>query len=124
MALRKPATASSSSSNHLRRSDQLDRQFFLGFIRTHILYHAAEAPICGVDITEELSHHGYRLSPGTLYPTLHGLTAARYLRSVSKVKSGRVRKYYTITPRGRWALGQAKKRLKELVKEVLAGDSP
>jgi PadR family transcriptional regulator, regulatory protein PadR len=110
------------SSNHLRRSDQLDRQFFLGFVRTHILFHAAEAPICGVEITEELAHHGYRLSPGTLYPTLHGLTAAGYLRPTPKVESGRVRKYYTITPRGRWVLGEAKKRLKELVKEVLEGE--
>ncbi len=107
------------ASTHLRRSDQLDRQLFLGFIRTHILFHAAEAPICGVEITEELAHHGYRLSPGTLYPVLHGLAAARYLRCVSKVESGRVRKYYRITPRGQWALGEARKRLKELVKEVL-----
>lgn len=107
------------SSNHLRRSRQLDRQFFLGFVRTHILFHAAEAAICGVGITAELARHGYRLSPGTLYPILHALAAAGYLRCVSKVENGRVRKYYTITARGRWALDEAKKRLKELVKEVL-----
>jgi DNA-binding PadR family transcriptional regulator len=107
------------STNHLRRSDQLDRQFFLGFVRTHVLFHAAESPICGVEITEELSHHGYRLSPGTLYPLLHGLAITGYLRCRPKVESGRVRKYYTVTSRGRWALGEAKKRLRELVKEVL-----
>jgi len=105
--------------SHLRRLDQLDRQFFLGFVRTHILFHAAEAPIFGVEITEELARHGYRLSPGTLYPILHGLAAAGYLRRASKVENGRVRKYYSITSQGRWALGEAKKRLKELVKEVL-----
>ena len=110
------------SLSHLRRSDQLDRQLFLGFIRTHILFHAAEAPTCGVEITEELARHGYRLSPGTLYPTLHSLAADGYLRCVPKLESGRVRKYYTITPHGRWALGEAKKRLKELVKEVLEGE--
>jgi PadR family transcriptional regulator, regulatory protein PadR len=109
------------SANHLRRSDQLDRQFFLGFVRTHILFHAAESAICGVEITEELSHHGYRLSPGTLYPILHGLANSGYLRCSPKVQSGRVRKYYTTTSRGRWALGEAKKRLTELVKEVLGG---
>jgi PadR family transcriptional regulator PadR len=107
------------SATHLQRSNQLDRQLFLGFVRTHILFHAAESPICGVEITEELSHHGYRLSPGTLYPLLHGLASSGYLRCSPKVKSGRVRKYYTITSRGRWALGEAKKRLTELVKEVL-----
>jgi PadR family transcriptional regulator PadR len=106
----------------LRRSDQLDRQFFLGFVRTHILFHAAEGPICGVEITEELSHHGYRLSPGTLYPVLHGLARLGYVRCVPKVEQGRVRKYYAITAHGQWALGKAKERLKELVKEVLEGE--
>lgn len=119
---RKSSTAL--SPNHLRRSDQLDRQLFLGFVRTHILFHAAESPICGVEITEELSHHGYRLSPGTLYPLLHRLATTGYLRCIPKVESGRVRKYYSITPHGRWALGEAKKRLKELVKEVLEEEEP
>jgi PadR family transcriptional regulator, regulatory protein PadR len=107
------------SSRGYRRSDQLDRQLFLGFVRTHVLFHAAEGSICGVEITEELSHHGYRLSPGTLYPLLHALAEAGYLRCMPKVVQGRTRKYYTITKRGRWALGEAKKRLKELVEEVL-----
>ncbi len=106
-------------STDYRRSDKLDRQFFLGFVRTHILFHAAEEAICGVEISEELSRHGYKLGPGTLYPVLHALADAGYLRCVSKVENGRVRKYYTITPRGRWALAEAKKRLKELVREVL-----
>lgn len=117
-----PKSSASGSPDPLRPSDQLDRQLFLGFIRTHILFHAAETPICGVDITQELTDHGYRVSPGTLYPALHGLAASRYLRCVSKVERGRVRKYYMITPHGRWALGEAKKRLKELVKEVLERD--
>ena len=106
-----------------QRVDKLDRQLFLGFVRTHILFHASEAPICGVEITDELERHGYHLSPGMLYPTLHGLTAARYLRCHSTIKNGRVRKYYRITPHGQRALGEAKKRLRELVKEVLEGDA-
>ncbi|GKS57922.1 PadR family transcriptional regulator [Nitrospira sp.] len=110
-------------SDTFRRADKLDRQLFLGFVRTHILFHASESPICGVEITDELGRHGYHLSPGMLYPTLHGLTAARYLRCYSKVKNGRVRKYYSITSHGRWALGEAKKRLKELVKEVLESET-
>lgn len=87
-------------SSDLRRSENLDRQLFLGFIRTHILFHADEEPICGVGITEELTHHGYHVGPGTLYPVLHGLAAAGYLRCICKVEQGRVRKYYRITPQG------------------------
>ena len=49
------------------------RHLFTGFVRLHILYHAAKEPICGVEIMEELRHHGYKIGPGTLYPVLHGL---------------------------------------------------
>ena len=54
---------------------------FGGFVRMHILHHAAEAPICGVDIIAELARHGYRLSPGTLYPVLHELEKTGCLKA-------------------------------------------
>jgi DNA-binding PadR family transcriptional regulator len=95
------------------------RQLFLGFVRTHILYHAIAEAVCGVDLSEELARHGYRLSPGTLYPTLHGLEAAGYLRCTPELRNGRLRKRYRITPTGRWALEEARKRIRELVEEVL-----
>jgi DNA-binding PadR family transcriptional regulator len=95
------------------------RQLFLAFVRTHILYHAASEPVCGVDLSEELGRHGYRLSPGTLYPMLHGLEAEGYLRCASELHAGRRRKCYRITATGRWALGEARKQIKELVEEVL-----
>ena len=100
-------------------TQRMVRQFFLGFVKIHILHHAAEEPVCGVDLAEELARHGYRLSPGTLYPTLHGLEAAGYLRCDSELRAGRRRKCYTITPPGRWALAQARKQIKELVEEVM-----
>jgi len=97
----------------------LDREFFLGFIKIHILYHASKEPIFGVEIAEELARHGYRLSPGTLYPTLHRLKKEGYLESVAKVIGGRVRKYYQITAEGKLVLEQSKKKISELVTEVI-----
>jgi DNA-binding PadR family transcriptional regulator len=97
----------------------LDRNFFLGFIKIHILYHAAEKPIFGVEMTEELARHGYRLSPGTLYPTLHRLEKENYLKSSSEVVNGKVRRYYVITEKGKVALDEAKMKIRELVTEVL-----
>jgi len=97
----------------------LDREFFLGFIKIHILYHASKESICGVEIWEELGRHGYRLSPGTLYPTLHRLEKEGYLESISKVISGRVRKYYQATAEGKLVLEQSKKKIRELVTEVI-----
>ena len=97
----------------------LDREFFLGFIKIHILYHAAKEPIFGVEIAEELARHGYKLSPGTLYPTLHRLEKEGYLESSSKVVNGRVRKYYQATAGGKLVLEQARRKIRELVIEVL-----
>ena len=68
----------------------LDREFFLGFIKIHILYHASKEPIFGVELAEELARHEYGVSPGTLYPTLHRLEKEGYLESNSKVVRGRV----------------------------------
>jgi DNA-binding PadR family transcriptional regulator len=97
----------------------LDREFFLGFIKIHILYHASKEPIFGVEIAEELARHGYRVSPGTLYPTLHRLEKEGYLESFSKVVNGRVRKYYQATARGKLVMEQSKEKIRELVTEVI-----
>ena len=95
------------------------KDFFLGFVKIHILYHASQEPIYGVEILEELGRHGYRLSPGTVYPTLHRLTRDGYLRQRSEVVDGKVRKYYTTTDRGLAALDEARRKITELVDEVL-----
>ena len=97
----------------------IEREFFLGFIKIHILYHASKEPIFGVGIVEELSRHGYYLSPGTLYPTLHRLAKEGYLKQDSKLVGGKVRKYYTTTDSGLEALKQARDKISELVDEVL-----
>src|SRR5437660_5574389 len=91
------------------------RDFFLGFIRIHVLHHAAEEPVYGLWLIEELSRLGYALSPGTLYPILRDLADGRYLR----LERGRIRKYYWITARGRRALASARTQIIELMREVL-----
>ena len=97
----------------------LDREFFLGFIKIHILYHASKEPIFGVEIAKELARHGYSISPGTLYPMLHRLEKEGYLESSSKVVNGKVRRYYQATAEGKLVLEQSKKKIRELVTEVI-----
>jgi DNA-binding PadR family transcriptional regulator len=100
------------------------RDFFLGFIKIHVLHHAAAEPIYGVAIMDELRRHGYDVGPGTLYPVLHSLATSQYLRRLDRVVNGKVRKYYTITPAGRQALASAKRQIRELVDEVLQAGAP
>jgi PadR family transcriptional regulator PadR len=102
----------------------LVREFFLGFIKIHVLHHAAREPVYGLALIEELGRHGYRLGPGTLYPLLHGLEAAGYLSQEPRVVNGRVRKYYVATPLGLEALATARQRVRDLVEEVLEGRGP
>jgi len=95
------------------------RNIFLGFIRIHILHHAYEGEIFGVEMMDELRRHGYSISSGTLYPILHSLEKDGYLTRRDEVVSGKVRKYYRITEKGVNALGEAKKKIQELVEEVM-----
>jgi PadR family transcriptional regulator PadR len=95
------------------------RETFLGFIRVHLLHHAAKQPIFGTEMIDELRRHGYKVSPGTLYPTLHGLEDAGYLRSEQQVVGGKVRRYYRGTARGAKALEKLKTKIRELTEEVL-----
>lgn len=95
-----------------------DKDLYSGLIRLHILYHAGEGPIFGLEIIQELARHGYQLSPGTLYPLLHGLEKRGYLRSESSNVSGHLRRVYTITPKGKKALNRAKEKVRELFGEL------
>ena len=100
------------------------RDFFLGFIKIHILHHAAQEPIYGLAMIEELRRHGYKVGPGTIYPVLHGLQASGYLTREDRVIGGKVRKYYAITSEGRDALEEVRAKIAELTHEVVEGHGP
>jgi DNA-binding PadR family transcriptional regulator len=67
---------------------------------------------------EELEEHGYQMSPGTLYPILHGMEASGLLHREERIVAGKVRKYYGITEKGKEILEEAKKKAFELFKEI------
>ena len=94
------------------------RGLFTGFVKLHVLHHACHQPIFGLGMIEELARHGYRLSPGTLYPIVHGLEKKGLLRSKRQQVNGKIRRVYSATPRGRKALEAAKQRVRELFGEL------
>ncbi|WP_219415467.1 PadR family transcriptional regulator [Pseudonocardia nigra] len=98
------------------------REFLRGAVRLHILHHAAEQDIHGAWMTQELARHGYQISPGTLYPTLHRLEADGLLTSQQRVVDGRTRRVYRATDAGREALAADRAALAELAREVLHHD--
>lgn len=95
------------------------RDVFLGFMRVHVLHHAAAEPIFGLEMMKELKRHGYDISAGTLYPLLHSLEASGVLRSKLVLVRGKNRKYYRTTKAGDALLTELRAKVSELVGEVL-----
>ena len=95
-----------------------EKELYSGLIRLHILHHAAKGRIYGNWVIEELGRHGYKLSPGTLYPILHALERKGYLRSTEKRDGRQLRRFYRATASGRKALATAKLKVRELVGEL------
>lgn len=95
------------------------RELYSGFIRLHILYHAGKETVFGQWLIEELDRHGYKISPGTLYPVLHNMENKGYLSSEKILHEGKYRRIYKITKKGRKALEAANLKVKELFKELI-----
>jgi DNA-binding PadR family transcriptional regulator len=95
------------------------REFLRGAVCLHILHHAAKGEIHGARMSEELAEHGHRISPGTLYPTLHRMEADGLLVSRQITVDGRSRRVYRATTEGRRALRETKRALRELADELL-----
>ena len=93
---------------------------FASFIELHILYHASEKPVYGLWLIQELGEHGYKISPGTLYPLLHSMQSSGLLRNRNSIFNGKIRKYYSITPKGHRHLQRTKRQVSEVIQEVFS----
>lgn len=88
------------------------RDLLSGLVRMHILFHASQEEVYGVWLIDELAHHGYRLSAGTLYPMLHKMVRDGYLTVRSERDGRTVRKLYSATEKGRAGLAVARERVR------------
>lgn len=95
------------------------RDFLRGAVRLHVLHHAAEGQVHGAWMAAELARHGYNISPGTLYPTLHRMEEEGLITSTYQVADGRRRRVYRATSKGRRTLQAMRRTLRELADEVL-----
>ena len=93
--------------------------FLRGVVQLHVLHHAAEHEVNGAWMAHELARHGHRISPGTLYPTLHRMEQEGLLRSRQATVRGRRNRLYTATREGKQTLRRAREALRELANELL-----
>ena len=97
--------------------DPVVREFLLAFWKIHILHHADEEGVYGQWMLEELQRHGYRLSPGTLYPMLSRMAQRGSLRA-TEPKRSKAARVYRLTARGHDVLDRIHESLDELYREV------
>src|ERR1700674_5126108 len=103
------------------KDDVDNRDLYSGMIRLHILHHAEREAIFGAGMAEELARHGYKISPGTLYPILHGLEKRGYLKSEEERSGKSIRRLYRMTAPGLCPLKTANLRVRELFGELIEG---
>jgi PadR family transcriptional regulator PadR len=84
---------------------ELDRELLKGSINLLILRLLSQRDMYGYEIIHEASRRSekaFQFKEGTLYPALHQLQRQGYLRSEwLTAESGRKRKYYSLTAKGR-----------------------
>jgi DNA-binding PadR family transcriptional regulator len=97
----------------------VNREILLSFWKVHVLHHAEEGEVIGNWMLEELRHHGYEVSPGTLYPLLKRMEAHGWLNStVDPARGPKAPRSYKITKAGRQVLKIVRRQLRELGVEV------
>lgn len=100
--------------------DTVTREILLSFWKVHILHHAAEGPIYGQWIADELRRHGYNISPGTLYPLLKRMESHGWLKCSQSPNAGaHARKEYRLTKEGGRILELIRAQVGELYTEVV-----
>lgn len=98
----------------------INREIMLSLWKIHILHHAAEGPVIGQWMLQELREHGYEVSPGTLYPMLKRMERNGWLRSRADAKAGpKAPRSYRLTSEGSKVLKLVLQQVQELRGEVL-----
>lgn len=100
-------------------NQEIQREFLLSFFKVHILHHAAEEPVYGQAILQELRRHGYEVSPGTIYPLLKRMAARGWLAENGSARASvKDRQEYILTAEGKIVLAELREKVAELYDEV------
>ena len=89
----------------------IDKSLISGSTAMMVLKLLSEKDMYGyemIEVLRERSQNVLELKAGTLYPLLHGLEEKGMLTAYEKEAGNKIRKYYSITKRGRKMLEEKK----------------
>jgi len=97
---------------------KFESQLLKGIAPAVVLEILSRGPMYGYELSQAIEQRSgdvLTLGKGTLYPLLYNLEAKKLVRGKwEQVNSGRKRRYYSITSRGKGQLATQKEQLKEL----------
>ena len=96
----------------------IDREFTRGFVKLYTLWRTSQTEVYGLQILEEMRELGFKVSPGTLYPTLHALLEEKDVTVTNRLTNGKIRKCYRATSKGRKEAKEVVERLSFLLEKV------
>ena len=103
---------------------EIDRQFLKGSISLLLLHLLSRGEMYGYEILQEAarrSANAFEFKEGTLYPALHQLEKKGQIKSEWRVaESGRERKYYALTAKGKKAAADYEKQWHQLTGAIAA----
>ena len=97
---------------------KFESQLLKGIAPTVVLEILARGQMYGYELSQAIEQQSgdiLTLGKGTLYPLLYNLEAGKLVKGKwQTAKSGRKRRYYSITSKGKTQLARQKKQLQEL----------
>lgn len=103
---------------------EIDRQFLKGSVSLLLLNLLSRGEMYGYEILQEASRrsaNAFEFKEGTLYPALHQLEKKGQIKSEwRKGDSGRERKYYSLTAKGRKTAAAYEKQWQHLTAAMTA----
>lgn len=99
----------------------IDKTLISGSMSMLILCLLSEKDMYGYEMIDTLrkrSENVFELKAGTLYPLLHSLEDKEYLTSYEQNASGKVRKYYRLTRKGRTFLEKKREEWEQYARAV------
>ena len=103
---------------------EIDPQFLKGSVGLLLLNLLSRGEMYGYEILQEAarrSANAFEFKEGTLYPALHQLEKKGQIKSAwRKSESGRERKYYSLTAKGRKAAAEYEKQWHHLTGAIAA----
>lgn len=100
---------------------EVNRDFFGGLIKLHIIYHALNADISEQEIAQKLSENGYKLDLASVRAILCELEESRYIEINKRSIDHAIRDFYRATRKGKGLLRLSNRRIRELFRGIVLG---